>query len=54
MNQMWFIAGGLILDGGGLQATLRKRALHSESAQTLKMIGRLWQLASSIPAAIGG
>lgn len=33
---------------------LRKRALNSDSSQTLTMIGRLRQLASSIPAAISG
>jgi superfamily II DNA or RNA helicase len=37
-----------------IEATLRAQALHSKSAQTLKMIGRLRQLASSVPAAIAG
>lgn len=35
-----------------VKAQLRARAYRSESAETLKMIGRLRQLASSIPAAL--
>jgi superfamily II DNA or RNA helicase len=37
-----------------IKNALRARALHSASAQTLMIIGRLRQLASSIPAAIQG
>jgi hypothetical protein len=37
-----------------IKDALRARALHSASAQTLMIIGRLRQLASSIPAAMNG
>src|SRR5581483_11879267 len=37
-----------------IESVLRTRALNSESVETLKMIGRLRQLASSIPAALTG
>ena len=37
-----------------VKRTLRARALQSESAQTLTIVGRLRQLGSSIPAAISG
>jgi len=37
-----------------VKRTLRARALQSQSAQTLTIVGRLRQLGSSIPAAISG